>query len=94
MMAGFLAPHCYENDKGRVVFKVLFHWGRIPAFINQRSMQHWDLVKMVSFRKWYRPAAPMIADEALEAVFGRKILSRYMERAPKATLGVNTLRGL
>eukprot|EP00438_Fugacium_kawagutii_P034373 Skav204878 [mRNA] locus=scaffold2602:46921:52510:+ [translate_table: standard] len=26
----------------------------------------------------------MIADEALEAVFGRKVLSRYMERAPKA----------
>ena len=26
----------------------------------------------------------MIADEALIAVFGRKVLSRYMERAPKA----------
>jgi len=26
----------------------------------------------------------MIAEEALEPVFGRKVLSRYMERAPKA----------
>ena len=35
-------------------------------------------------RKWYRPIAPVIAEEALESVFGRKVLSRYMERAPKA----------
>ena len=26
----------------------------------------------------------MIAEGALESVFGRKVLSRYMERAPKA----------
>eukprot|EP00435_Cladocopium_sp_Y103_P054806 s44_g18.t1 len=37
----------------------------------------------LKFRKWYRPIAPMIAEEALESVFGRKVLSRYMERAPK-----------
>ncbi len=37
-------------------------------------------------RKWYRPIAPMIAEEALVQVFGKRILSKYMERAPKAEL--------
>merc|ERR1712196_420913 len=34
-------------------------------------------------RQWYRPVAPMIADEALERVFGFRALSPYMEKAPK-----------
>eukprot|EP00931_Biecheleriopsis_adriatica_P076330 TRINITY_DN50051_c0_g1_i1.p1 TRINITY_DN50051_c0_g1~~TRINITY_DN50051_c0_g1_i1.p1 ORF type:complete len:165 (+),score=28.73 TRINITY_DN50051_c0_g1_i1:220-714(+) len=33
-------------------------------------------------RAWYRPAAPMIAEEALEQVFGNKQLSPYMSFAP------------
>merc|ERR1712046_483371 len=33
-------------------------------------------------RKWYRPVAPMIADEDLEKVFGRVVKSPYMTMAP------------
>merc|ERR1712129_411927 len=34
-------------------------------------------------RQWYRPVAPMIADEALHEVFGRDIKSPYMTMAPQ-----------
>ncbi|CAJ1403344.1 unnamed protein product [Effrenium voratum] len=37
----------------------------------------------LKFRKWYRPIAPMIADEALVRVFGRHVRSPHMERAPR-----------
>merc|ERR1712129_525383 len=38
---------------------------------------------MGKFREWYRPVAPMLADEALEEVFGSVIKSPYMTMAPK-----------
>eukprot|EP00438_Fugacium_kawagutii_P002419 Skav210804 [mRNA] locus=scaffold275:311731:312060:- [translate_table: standard] len=41
-----------------------------------------DRMNRIKFRQWYRPAAPMIADEALEYVFGHKFRSTYMEFAP------------
>lgn len=34
-------------------------------------------------RQWYRPVAPMIADEHLAKVFGRVVKSPYMSMAPK-----------
>merc|ERR1711972_42852 len=34
-------------------------------------------------RQWYRPVAPMIADEALEQVFGEQVKSPSMELAPR-----------
>merc|ERR1712217_949626 len=37
----------------------------------------------LKFRQWYRPVAPMIADEALEQVFGRDVQSPYMTMAPE-----------
>lgn len=36
----------------------------------------------LKFRQWYRPVAPMIADEALEEVFGEEVRSPYMSMAP------------
>eukprot|EP00438_Fugacium_kawagutii_P021036 Skav205794 [mRNA] locus=scaffold340:457962:459722:- [translate_table: standard] len=41
-----------------------------------------DRMNRIKFRQWYRPAAPMIAEEALEYVFGQKFLSTFMEFAP------------
>merc|ERR1712187_767070 len=37
----------------------------------------------MGFRQWYRPVAPMIADDALEEVFGRVVRSPFMTMAPK-----------
>merc|ERR1712177_159229 len=34
-------------------------------------------------RQWYRPVAPMLAEEALEEVFGRIVKSPYMTMAPR-----------
>eukprot|EP00933_Yihiella_yeosuensis_P030793 TRINITY_DN24362_c0_g1_i8.p1 TRINITY_DN24362_c0_g1~~TRINITY_DN24362_c0_g1_i8.p1 ORF type:complete len:670 (+),score=99.67 TRINITY_DN24362_c0_g1_i8:273-2012(+) len=42
-----------------------------------------DRLNKVKHRAWYRPVAPMIADEALEEVFGKKYKSVTMEFAPK-----------
>ncbi|CAE7206645.1 nolO [Symbiodinium pilosum] len=42
-----------------------------------------DRMNRLKFRQWYRPVAPMIAEEALEEVFGHKYTSSYMEFAPK-----------
>jgi len=41
-----------------------------------------DRMNRVKFRQWYRPVAPMIADEALEQVFGSCVKSPYMTMAP------------
>ncbi|CAE7214452.1 nolO [Symbiodinium sp. CCMP2592] len=41
-----------------------------------------DRMNRLKFRQWYRPVAPMIAEEALEEVFGFKYTSPYMEFAP------------
>ena len=37
-----------------------------------------DRLNRLKFRQWYRPVAPMIADEDLEAVFGYVAKSPYM----------------
>ena len=50
------------------------------AFPDSEEMR--DRMNRIKFRQWYRPAAPMIADEALEYVFGHKFGSAYMEFAP------------
>ena len=50
------------------------------AFPDSEEMR--DRMNRIKFRQWYRPAAPMIADEALEYVFGHKFGSVYMEFAP------------
>merc|ERR1712187_20909 len=42
-----------------------------------------DRMNRLKFRQWYRPVAPMIAEEALQEVFGRFILSPYMTMAPR-----------
>jgi carbamoyltransferase len=42
-----------------------------------------DRMNVLKYRAWWRPAAPMIADEALEEVFGRVIKSPYMTMAPR-----------
>ena len=42
-----------------------------------------DRMNRLKFRQWYRPVAPMIAEEALEEVFGHRYLSPSMEFAPK-----------
>ncbi|CAE7901258.1 ADPS [Symbiodinium sp. KB8] len=41
-----------------------------------------DRMNRLKSRQWYRPVAPMIAEEALEEVFGFKYTSTYMEFAP------------
>merc|ERR1712183_508892 len=41
-----------------------------------------DRMNRLKGRAWYRPVAPMMADEALEEVFGREIKSPYMSMAP------------
>lgn len=50
------------------------------AFPDSEDMR--DRMNRIKFRQWWRPAAPMIADEALEHVFGHKFGSVYMEFAP------------
>merc|ERR1712060_612660 len=47
------------------------------------SIEMRDRMNRLKARQWYRPVAPMIADEALEQVFGRVIKSPYMELAPR-----------
>ena len=56
-------------------------------FITFHGISWIRLRNRIKFRQWYRPAARMIADEALEEVFGHKYRSAYMEFAP-------TMRGL
>ncbi|CAE6967053.1 nolO [Symbiodinium sp. CCMP2592] len=41
-----------------------------------------DRMNRLKFRQWYRPVAPMIAEEGLEEVFGHKYTSPSMEFAP------------
>eukprot|EP00933_Yihiella_yeosuensis_P024557 TRINITY_DN19043_c0_g1_i1.p1 TRINITY_DN19043_c0_g1~~TRINITY_DN19043_c0_g1_i1.p1 ORF type:complete len:291 (-),score=45.35 TRINITY_DN19043_c0_g1_i1:35-907(-) len=41
-----------------------------------------DRMNRLKARQWYRPVAPMIAEEALEDIFGRKVPSTYMTMAP------------
>ena len=41
-----------------------------------------DRMNRLKSRQWYRPVAPMIAEEGLEEVFGHKYLSPSMEFAP------------
>eukprot|EP00438_Fugacium_kawagutii_P007388 Skav202179 [mRNA] locus=scaffold3078:179121:191066:- [translate_table: standard] len=51
------------------------------AFPDSQDMR--DRMNRIKFREWWRPAAPMIAEEALEYVFGHTFRSRYMEFAPR-----------
>eukprot|EP00438_Fugacium_kawagutii_P005584 Skav228730 [mRNA] locus=scaffold1830:521191:522732:- [translate_table: standard] len=60
-----------------------------PRALGHRSLLAFpDSIEMckrmnrIKFRQWWRPAAPMIADEDLEYVFGHKFRSTYMEFAP------------
>eukprot|EP00931_Biecheleriopsis_adriatica_P036058 TRINITY_DN20792_c0_g1_i1.p1 TRINITY_DN20792_c0_g1~~TRINITY_DN20792_c0_g1_i1.p1 ORF type:complete len:611 (+),score=94.97 TRINITY_DN20792_c0_g1_i1:155-1987(+) len=41
-----------------------------------------DRMNRLKARQWYRPVAPMIAEEELEKVFGREVKSPYMSMAP------------
>ncbi|CAE7353712.1 tobZ [Symbiodinium necroappetens] len=47
------------------------------------SVEIRDRMNRLKFRQWFRPVAPMIAEEALEEVFGRTVKSTYMSMAPK-----------
>ncbi|CAK9081519.1 3'-hydroxymethylcephem-O-carbamoyltransferase (3'-hydroxymethylcephem-O-CASE) (CCT) [Durusdinium trenchii] len=42
-----------------------------------------DRMNRLKGRQWFRPVAPMIADEALRQVFGREVKSPYMSMAPR-----------
>eukprot|EP00434_Breviolum_minutum_P019704 symbB.v1.2.017383.t1/scaffold1357.1/size159079/1 len=42
-----------------------------------------DRMNRLKSRQWFRPVAPMIADEALVQVFGREVKSPYMSMAPR-----------
>lgn len=44
-----------------------------------------ERINRLKQRQWYRPAAPMIAEEALIQVFGRVVKSPYMDKAPNVT---------
>ncbi|CAE7694906.1 nodU [Symbiodinium pilosum] len=47
------------------------------------SVEMRERMNRLKFRQWFRPVAPMIAEEALEEVFGRSVKSPYMTMAPK-----------
>lgn len=47
------------------------------------SVEMRERLNRVKARKWYRPVAPMIAEEALEQVFGKRVHSTYMSMAPR-----------
>lgn len=47
------------------------------------SLEMRDRMNRIKARQWYRPVAPMIADEDLEKVFGRVVKSPYMSMAPR-----------
>ncbi|CAE7571133.1 unnamed protein product [Symbiodinium necroappetens] len=42
-----------------------------------------DRMNRLKARAWYRPVAPMVADEAMVQVFGRAVHSPYMTMAPQ-----------
>lgn len=52
-----------------------------------------DRLNRVKARKWYRPVAPMIAEEALQRVFGKQVRSPYMSMAPKVQDGFGMFWG-
>ena len=54
-----------------------------PSFRVSETASAEVRLNRLKFRQWYRPVAPMIADEALVEVFGRRVLSPSMEFAPK-----------
>eukprot|EP00928_Gymnodinium_smaydae_P088832 TRINITY_DN72880_c0_g1_i1.p1 TRINITY_DN72880_c0_g1~~TRINITY_DN72880_c0_g1_i1.p1 ORF type:complete len:268 (-),score=42.80 TRINITY_DN72880_c0_g1_i1:38-841(-) len=41
-----------------------------------------ERMNRLKFRQWYRPVAPVVADEVLEEVFGQTVKSPYMTMAP------------
>ena len=51
------------------------------AVPNSNEMR--ERMNRVKARQWYRPVAPMIADEDLEKAFGRVVKSPFMSMAPK-----------
>jgi len=53
----------------------------LVAVPDSQSMK--DRMNRLKVRQWYRPVAPMIAEEALEEVFGEKVESPYMTMAPR-----------
>ena len=53
------------------------------SFVERCRNSSEDRLNRVKARKWYRPVAPMIAEEALERVFGKQVHSPYMSMAPK-----------
>merc|ERR1712039_414288 len=42
-----------------------------------------DRMNRLKFRQWYRPVAPMIAEESLKEVFGSDVKSPFMTMAPQ-----------
>lgn len=44
-----------------------------------------DRMNVLKDREWYRPVAPMIADEAMGPFFNRTVKSPYMTMAPRVT---------
>eukprot|EP00746_Dinoflagellata_sp_MGD_P078995 gnl/MRDRNA2_/MRDRNA2_31557_c0_seq1.p1 gnl/MRDRNA2_/MRDRNA2_31557_c0~~gnl/MRDRNA2_/MRDRNA2_31557_c0_seq1.p1 ORF type:complete len:681 (-),score=100.96 gnl/MRDRNA2_/MRDRNA2_31557_c0_seq1:265-2307(-) len=60
-----------------------------PRALGHRSLiavpdSEWmrDRLNRLKVREWYRPVCPMIAEEALEEVFGYEVKSPYMTMAP------------
>ncbi|CAJ1440188.1 unnamed protein product [Effrenium voratum] len=47
------------------------------------SLEMKDRMNRLKARQWFRPVAPMIAEEALPEVFGRPARSPYMSMAPR-----------
>ena len=57
------------------------NWETMWTKGDTRAIQ--ERLNRVKARKWYRPVAPMIAEEALEQVFGKRVHSTYMSMAPR-----------
>ena len=72
------------NHKPRISFFQFLPSNQSNARVSKDLLTCSAGTQLVGVQEMDRPIAPMIAEEALESVFGRKVLSRYMERAPKA----------
>jgi carbamoyltransferase len=68
--------------RGRQEFgpRALGHRSLLAAPISSNMR---DRLNRLKDRRWYRPVAPMVSEEALRQVFGRRVKSPYMTMAPR-----------
>lgn len=77
--------------RGRSEFgpRALGHRSLLAVASDARVPERMNRLKQ---RQWYRPVAPMIAEDAMEEVFGRKVPSPYMRRGRGLEMALERLQ--